>query len=71
MAQEFHRSVKRFIAYYTDLKDDKGFRIWNCGFVSKKATMHRTHLVLDEAYVPKTEEEKAVFQEMQVFICMP
>jgi hypothetical protein len=31
-AQEFHRSVKRDIAHYQDLNDDKGFRIWNRGF---------------------------------------
>jgi hypothetical protein len=33
MAQEFRQSVKRDIAHYPDLKDDKGFTIWNCGFV--------------------------------------
>jgi hypothetical protein len=60
--------VKRDIAHYPDLKDDKGFRIWNCGFVSK-AKMHHTHLVLDETYAPKNNEEKAVFQEMQIFMC--
>jgi hypothetical protein len=27
--------LKRDIAHYPDLKDDKGFRIWNRGFVSK------------------------------------
>jgi hypothetical protein len=43
-AQEFRRSVKRDIAHYPDLKDDKRFRIWNRGFVSK-AKMHHTHLV--------------------------
>jgi hypothetical protein len=59
--------VKQDIAHYPDLKDDKGFRFWNCGFVSK-AKMHHTHLVLDETYVPKTDEEKAVFQEMQIFM---
>jgi hypothetical protein len=56
-SQEFHRSVKWDIAHYQDLKDDKGFRIWNHGFVSK-AKMHHTHLVLDETYVPKTDEKK-------------
>jgi hypothetical protein len=66
-AQEFRRYVKRDIAHYPDLKDDKGYRIWNRGFVSK-AKMHHTHLVLDETYVPKTDEEKAVFQEMQIFM---
>jgi hypothetical protein len=66
-AQEFRRSVKRDIAHCPDLKDDKGFRIWNRGFVSK-VKMHHTHLVLNEAYVPKTDEEKAVFQEMQIFM---
>jgi hypothetical protein len=33
-----------------------------------KEKMHHTHLVLDEIYVPKTDEEKAVFQEMQIFM---
>jgi hypothetical protein len=36
-------------------------------FVAKAKT-HHTHLVLDEAYVPKTDEEKAVFQEIQIFM---
>jgi hypothetical protein len=66
-AQEFRRIVKCDIAHYPDLKDDKGFRIWNRGFVSK-SKMHHTHLVLDETYVPKTDKEKAVFQEMQIFM---
>jgi hypothetical protein len=52
---------------YPNLKDDKGFRIWNRSFVSK-AKMHHTHLVLDETYVPKTDEEKVIFQEMKVFM---
>jgi hypothetical protein len=64
-AQEFRRSVKCGIAHYPDLKDDKGFRIWNRGFVSK-AKMHHTHLVLDKNYVPKMDEENAVFQGMQI-----
>jgi hypothetical protein len=67
MAQEFQRSVKHDIVHYPDLKDDKGFRIWNRGFISK-AKMHHTHLVLDEIYAPMTDEEKAFFQEMQIFM---
>jgi hypothetical protein len=66
-AQEFRQSVKRDITHYPDLKDDKGFRIWNHGFVSK-AKMHHTHLDLDETYVPKTDKEKVVFHEMQIFM---
>ena len=30
--------------------------------------MHHTHLVLDENYIPKNDEEKAVFQEMQIIM---
>jgi hypothetical protein len=59
--------VKRDTLHNPDLKDDKGFRIWNCGFVSK-AKMHHMHLVLDENYVPKSDDDKAVFQEMQIFM---
>jgi hypothetical protein len=33
-----------------------------------KSIIHHTHLVLDETYVPKNDEEKAVFQEMQIFM---
>jgi hypothetical protein len=66
-AQVFRRSVRRDIAHYPDLKDDKGFRIWNCGFVSIEK-MHHTQLVLDENYVPRTNEENTVFQEMQIFM---
>jgi hypothetical protein len=65
--QEFRRSVQRDIAHYQDLRDNKGFRVWNRGFIAKAKT-HHTHLVLDEAYVPKSDEEKAVCQEMQIFM---
>ena len=30
--------------------------------------MHHTHLVLDEGYYPKTDNERAVFKEMQTFM---
>jgi hypothetical protein len=30
--------------------------------------MHHTHLVLDETYAPKTNKEKAVFQEMPILM---
>jgi hypothetical protein len=65
--QELHQSVKCDITHYPDLKDDKGFRISNCGFISK-AKMHRMHHVLDEIYVQKTIEENADFQEMQIIM---
>jgi hypothetical protein len=54
--------------HYEDLKDDKYFNTWNCGFVAT-AYMNHTHLVLDETYVPSTDEEIAVFiKEMQTFM---
>jgi hypothetical protein len=59
--------VKWDIAHYPDLKDDKGLRLWNSGFIAKAKT-HHMHLVLDETYVPKTDEEKAVFQDMHIFM---
>ena len=66
-AQEFRRGVKRDKTHYEDLKDDKYFNTWNRGFVAT-AHMHRTHLVLDETYVPSTDVEIAVFKEMQTFM---
>jgi hypothetical protein len=45
--QEFYHSVKPDKAHYTDLKDDKHISSWSCGFVAK-ASLHHTHLVLDE-----------------------
>ena len=65
--QEFRRSVKRDKSHYTDLKDDKYFNTWNRGFVAT-AHMHHTHLVLDEAYVPRTPMDIALFQDMQTFM---
>jgi hypothetical protein len=53
-AQEFRRGVKRDKTHYTDLKDDKHFNLWNCGFVAT-AFMHHTHHVLDEEYVPNAD----------------
>jgi hypothetical protein len=65
--QEFRRGVKRDKTHYEDLKDDKYFSSWNRGFVAT-ARMHHTDLVLDENYIPKTDEEKFVFKEMQIFM---
>jgi hypothetical protein len=66
-AQEFRKSVKRDKTHYSDLKEDKYFNSWNRGFVAT-AHMHHTHLILDEGYTPTTVIEKALFQEMQVFM---
>ena len=66
-ALEFRRGVKRDKTHYEDLKDDKFFNTWNRGFVAT-AHMHHTHLVLDEGYFPKTDNERAVFKEMQTFM---
>ena len=65
--QEFRKSVKRDKTHYNDLKEDKYFNSWNRGFVAT-AHMHHTQLVLDENYIPKTDIEKGLFQEMQVFM---
>jgi hypothetical protein len=59
--QEFCRGIKRDKTHYEDLKDDKYFNSWNRGFVAT-AHMHHTHLVLDEAYTPVTDVDKAVFK---------
>jgi hypothetical protein len=52
--QEFCRGVKHDKTQYEDLKDDKYFNLWNCGFVAT-AHMHHTHHVLDENYTPKND----------------
>jgi hypothetical protein len=66
-ALEFRHGVKHDKTHYEDLKDDKFFNTWNRGFVAT-AHMHHTHLVLDEGYFPKTENECTVFKEMQTFM---
>jgi hypothetical protein len=66
-ASEFRRGVKRDKVHYSDLKEDKHFNVWNRGFVAT-THMHHTHLILDEAYVPKTADEKGLFAEMQTFM---
>jgi hypothetical protein len=35
-----------------------------------KAKMHHTHLVLDETYIPSSDEEKSVLQDCRSS-CMP
>jgi hypothetical protein len=67
--QEFCRGVKRDKAQYENLKDDKYFNSWNRGFVAT-ARMHHTDLVFNEKYVPKNDDEKVVFKEMQIFIML-
>jgi hypothetical protein len=49
------------------LKDNKYFNTWNRGFVST-AYIHHTQLVLDENYVPRSDADKELFQEMQFFM---
>jgi hypothetical protein len=66
-AQEFRRGVKRDKAHYADLKDDKYFSTWNCGFVVT-SHMHHTHYVLDESYAPTSDVDIAVFKKMQTFM---
>jgi hypothetical protein len=65
--QEFCRGVKRDKAHYENLKVDKYFNSWNHGFVAT-ACMHHTELVFNEKYVPKNDDEKIVFKEMQFFM---
>jgi hypothetical protein len=65
--QEFRRGVKRDKAHYENLKDDKYFNSWNRCFVAT-ARMHHTDLVLNEKCVPKNDDEKVVFKEMQIFM---
>jgi hypothetical protein len=61
---DFRKGTKRDKTCYSELQDDKHFNIWNLGFVSTAYT-HHTQSVLDDNYKPKTETEKAVFQEIQ------
>jgi hypothetical protein len=63
----FRCGVKRDKAHFENLKDDKYFNSWNRGFVAT-ACMQHTDLVLNEKYVPKNDNEKVVFKEMQIFI---
>jgi actin-related protein len=65
--QEFRRGVKRDKAHYENLKDYKYFNSWNRGFVAT-ARMHHTYLVFNEKYIPKNDDEKVVFKEMQIFM---
>jgi hypothetical protein len=60
--QEFCQGVKRDKTHFEDLKDDKYFNLWNCGFVAT-AHMHHTHLVLDMNYdIPKNYVDIAIFK---------
>lgn len=65
--QEFRRGVKRDKLHYGELKDDKYFNSWNRGFVAT-AHMHHTNVILNETYVPRTANERDVFQEIQTFM---
>jgi hypothetical protein len=65
--QEFCCGVKRDKTHYENLKDDKYFNSWNCYFVAT-ARMHHTDWVLNKKYVPRNDDEKFVFKEMQIFM---
>jgi hypothetical protein len=65
--QAFRRGVTRDEAHYVNLKDDKYFNAWNGGFVAT-ARMHHTDQIFNEKYVPKNDDEKVVFKEMQIFM---
>lgn len=52
--------------YYEDIKDDL-FQFLEREFVAT-AHLHNTDLDLDKRYVPKTDEEKFVFKEMQIYM---
>jgi hypothetical protein len=58
--QEFQRGFRRDKAQYVDLKYDKYFNSWICGFVATNC-MHHTHLVLNEKYVTKTSNQIEAF----------
>jgi hypothetical protein len=60
--------VKHDKVHYENLNDEKYFNSWNRGFVAA-ARMHQTDLVLNEKYIPKNDDEKIVFKEMQIFMC--
>jgi hypothetical protein len=65
--QEFRRGVKRDKPHYENLKDDKYFKSRNRGIVAT-ARMDHTDMVLNENYVPRNDDEKFVFKEMQIFM---
>jgi hypothetical protein len=60
-AQEFCRGEYQDKTHYADLKDDKYFSTWNCGFVAT-AHMHHTQYVLDESNVPTSDVDIAVIK---------
>jgi hypothetical protein len=67
--QEFRRGIKHDKTHCEDLKDDKFFNTWNCGFIAT-AYMHQTDLVLNEKYIPKTDAEKSTIQgNTDIYVC--
>jgi hypothetical protein len=65
--QESRRGVTRDTAHYENLKDNKYFNSWNLGFVATDR-MHHTDLGLNKRYIPKNDDEKIVFKEMQIIM---
>jgi hypothetical protein len=59
--------LERDKAHFEKLKDDKYFNSWNRAFVAT-ARIHHTDQIFNKKYVPKNDNEKVVFKEMQ--ICM-
>ena len=66
-AEEFKKTVKRDKAHYKALKTDKQWDSWNRSTISTART-HGCEDVLDSKYVPRTQEDKDLFDEKQKFM---
>jgi hypothetical protein len=67
IALAFLRVIKRDKTHYIELKYNKHFDTWNCGFVAT-AFMYRTQFVLDGEYVAVTPTGDDLFRKMQIFM---
>ena len=66
LAMEFLKGIKRTVADYSDLKEDKYWLAWHRGLLATAAT-HGISNVFDSTYTPSTPEETALFHGQNTF----
>ena len=67
LVSEFKKGIKRDKSHYRELKDEGYWDEWRRA-TSAIASSHGCDPILDTGYVPKSQDERDVFAEMQKFM---
>mgnify|MGYP003326603853 CR=1 FL=1 len=67
LAREFKKGIKQDKSHYRELKDEGYWDEWRRATLAT-ASSHGCDPILDPLYVPKSQDERDVFVEMQKFM---